>query len=71
MVLVPSAGFEAYTAGKSAWLTFEYYFPGATADIINILSPGPNVAETLPGAIVWGYQYATGVYDWYEGNPPD
>jgi RHS repeat-associated protein len=65
MIMIPSAGAAVAESTYQTWLTFENTFPGATEDILNILSPGPNIPATIPGAIVFGGQL---IYDWYENS---
>lgn len=62
LALVPSAGNAVLSSGYEASLVFENAFPGATADIIQMLTPPSSIPSTGPGAVV----FAGGeIYDWY------
>jgi RHS repeat-associated protein len=50
--LVPEAAVGAVEGTYSAWETFEFTYPGATADIIQQVTPPPSIPGTLPGLVV-------------------
>ena len=68
LMMFPSAALEMLIAGKDAWLTFEYMWPGATEDMLNILTPGLNIPVTEWGAALSGALMGQEVYDWYTSD---
>ena len=65
VLLVSSAGAAVSSSMYNSWLSFEYTFPGATADIIQMLTPPSSIPSTAPGTIVVGGEL---IYDWYKGQ---
>lgn len=65
LLLVPSAGAAVSSSIYNSWLSFEYAFPGATADIIKMVTPPTSIPSTSPGGVVFvGGQ----IYDWYQSR---
>ena len=65
LLLVPSAGAAVSSSIYDTWLGFEYAFPGATADTIQMLTPPSSIPSTIPGAVVFGGEQ---IYDWYRNH---